>query len=263
MHRKNCLLGSLLLVVAACTTVGASLDTVTLSGRVTDRREVAAAAKYDVSPDFIFATMGAVGLLFAQIQGTPKHYVYTVETSNGTEYSVPVKTDVAVGPCLSFSIPISKADQLSWQLDEVRIENGSKCLPILDSVYEPMLDRKVDENGNNALQLAIWYGQNKRAMRILKEKSVDLNAVNKFGATALHLAVAKEDAKMVKALIDAGANPDIRNSEGATPAVEAERNASGEILDLLERAGMNQPPPPGSNPATRQAVQAGEFNRLP
>ncbi len=100
-------------------------------------------------------------------------------------------------------------------------------------------------------------------MRILKEKSVDLNAVNKFGATALHLAVAKEDAKMVKALIDAGANPDIRNSEGATPAVEAKRNASGEILDLLERAGMNQPPPPGSNPATRQAVQAGEFNRLP
>lgn len=246
MRLDTCLFGIVLVVVAGCTTVvpgstaSPSQDTVRLSGMVTDRREVAAALGYVAHEGAILGTTGLAGLFIAQLaHSTPKHYVYTVESANGTEYSVPAKTDIAVGTCLAFLVPKSKADQFFWQLDDIGIEPNSSCLTATDSAYDATADQQLDANGNNALHIAIWHGQTKRALRIIEQKSVDLNSVNRFGATALHLAVTKENAKIVQTLIDAGANPNIRNNNGATPVVDATEKGSREILDLLKKAGAS------------------------
>lgn len=182
-------------------------------------------------------TTGAVGLLMAHLEGTPRHYLYTVETANGTEYSVPVKPDVTVGECLVFSVPRDKANQLYWELDQVRIEASPACLPTPEGEYDATMDRQVDANGNNALHSAIWSGQSKRALRIIEEESVDLNSANRFGATALHLAVAKENATIVRALVDAGASLDTPDSDGATPVMRAAEKGNQGILDLMKNVG--------------------------
>lgn len=238
MRFDVCLFG-VLVVVAGCATVAPDTDLVTLSGKVTDRHEVSAARRYVANEDATRAVIGAVGLVIAQLGGTPRHYVYTVESTNGTEYSVPVRPDVTVGDCLTFSVPRAKADRLSWQLDDVRIEANAKCIAVQDSGYDATLDRQLDANGNNALHRAIWDAQTKRALRIIEKKSVDLNSVNRFGATALHLAVTREDAKIARALIDAGASPDIRDNDGATPVMDAKMKGNREILELFKMAGAN------------------------
>jgi hypothetical protein len=98
-------------------------------------------------------------------------------------------------------------------------------------------DKQLDENGNTGLHLAIWYGETTQALRIIEIKSVDLNSANKFGATALHLAVAKNNVRVARALIGAGASIDVRDNAGATPLLDALNTGNRDILDLFEPAG--------------------------
>lgn len=237
------LLRVVLVASAGCTTVsprpaiGPGPDTARLYGMVTDRREVAAGHRWVFNEDFIVATSGAVGLFIARMGGTPRHYLYTLENPNGSEFYVPSTTDIAVGTCLDFFVPKEEQDQFAWRLEEVGIKPGTKCLEANDSAYDVAGDQRLDANGNTALHNAIWHRQTKRALRVIEKRSVNLNSVNRFGATALHLAVANEDLKVVQALLNAGADVNIRDNDGDTPAKHAAEKGNPEIVDLLKRAG--------------------------
>ncbi len=69
---------------------------------------------------------------------------------------------------------------------------------------------------------------------LLSLPDFDLNAVNENGATALHVAVLKEDAVSVALLLKAGITRSIKDSGGATARDIAVKNGYQEILKLLE-----------------------------
>lgn len=118
----------------------------------------------------------------------------------------------------------SNGEVLGWKIFE-------------DASSDDVLDTNLDGNGNNALHSAIWNGLTKKALKVIERKIVDLNSVNKFGATALHLAVAKDNLKVVQALIDAGANAEIRGKDGTTPLMDARKIGNRDVIKVLEKAG--------------------------
>lgn len=127
---------------------------------------------------------------------------------------------------------------LKFNVEEVWIFSGLTGAIL----HRPRIDEAVvlqlDENGNNGLHLAIWDGETPKALRIIDRKFVNLNDRNKFGATPLHLAVAKGDARVVEALIDAGASTDISDNHGVTPVMDARERGNRVILELLDKASI-------------------------
>src|SRR5690606_31184917 len=59
------------------------------------------------------------------------------------------------------------------------------------------------------------------------------------GTTALHWAVYQHDVELVRALLDAGADPSVRNLFGSTPLMEAAIVGHTEIIGLLLDAGAD------------------------
>ena len=74
---------------------------------------------------------------------------------------------------------------------------------------------------------------------LLGSKSVDVNAAAADGSTALEWAVQHDDAKMVDALIRAGANVRAVNAFGVQPVAIAAEKGNAEVLRLLLSAGAD------------------------
>ena len=62
----------------------------------------------------------------------------------------------------------------------------------------------------------------------------NINAKNALGNTALHYAVASDDAEMVKFLLENGADANIANSKGWTPAAIAEKKGLKDIVNIFQ-----------------------------
>ena len=56
-----------------------------------------------------------------------------------------------------------------------------------------------------------------RVLHLLIQKGAKVNAKSHHGTTALHLAAAKNDGKIINLLMNHGANPNISNSDSLTP----------------------------------------------
>lgn len=84
--------------------------------------------------------------------------------------------------------------------------------------------------------LVVVYDGDVDAVREQLAKKVDVNAKEE-GTTALHLAVSQGNAEIVSLLLEAGANPNIRDEEKQTPLMMLYGENASEILDLLLRAG--------------------------
>lgn len=120
----------------------------------------------------------------------------------------------------------------------------------------------VDGLGNTALHYAAQYGSTDCLEHILEQDGCDVDIQNRLEkATPLHLGVRIEDEELrhyvVASLLDAGANPKIRNKFGQTPmdmlqdddehtreifrkaAASATMIAAGDLVDEddLEEAG--------------------------
>jgi ankyrin repeat protein len=68
---------------------------------------------------------------------------------------------------------------------------------------------------------------------------VDVPEASGNGTTALHWAVYQHDSELVRALLEAGADPSVRNLFGSTPMMEAASVGHTEILTLLLDAGAD------------------------
>ena len=74
---------------------------------------------------------------------------------------------------------------------------------------------------------------------LLKRRSIDVNAPQPDGATALHWAAHWNDRAIVQLLLRAGANPNAANDYGVTPLVLASENANVALLQDLLEAGAD------------------------
>ena len=72
----------------------------------------------------------------------------------------------------------------------------------------------------------------------------DVNFQGPFGNTLLHSAVISGDAREVRRLLHAGADPGIRNREGRTPLQIAEMLGKPRVRALLSAVSSQPPRPP-------------------
>ncbi len=79
----------------------------------------------------------------------------------------------------------------------------------------------------------------KAAVRRLIVNKADVNTPAADGSTALLWAVYNSDLDMVRALLAAGAKPDVANRYGVTPVLQASRTGDMPILEALLTAGAN------------------------
>jgi len=104
---------------------------------------------------------------------------------------------------------------------------------------KPEPDQHVyNRYGGNGLIPAAEKGHIENVRLLLEDGRVDIDHQNKFGYTALIEVVAlTDDSKLyqdiVKLLIDAGANKDLRDADGKTAMDYAEQKGSAEMIALL------------------------------
>ena len=81
--------------------------------------------------------------------------------------------------------------------------------------------------------------QDNAAVRRLLDASVDVDAAQADGATALHWAAYLDDLEAARLLVDAGADAGTANTHGVVPLTLACTNANAAMVDLLLAAGAD------------------------
>jgi len=89
-----------------------------------------------------------------------------------------------------------------------------------------------DRDGNTPLILAAIGRWNEGAATLIRLKA-QVNAQNRLGETALLKAVQARDLGLTKALIDAGANPDIADNSGTSPRLAAANDTRAAAIAKL------------------------------
>ena len=89
-----------------------------------------------------------------------------------------------------------------------------------------------DRDGNTPLILATIGRWTDGAATLIRLKA-QVNAQNRLGETALLKAVQARDLALTKALIDAGANPDIADNSGTSPRIAAENDTRAAAIAKL------------------------------
>ncbi len=70
---------------------------------------------------------------------------------------------------------------------------------------------------------------------LLENRPIDVNAANDQSITALHFAAAKGYLSIAKLLVESGADPDMKDANGRTPAMVSKNSGFYEISRLLEK----------------------------
>lgn len=93
----------------------------------------------------------------------------------------------------------------------------------------------VDFNGETALHYAATYGFPNSVRALLKHPDIDVNTQSTIsGITALHGAAYEVSMGCVRALLKAGADPTIKDHEGFTAADRAREKGAERIADMIE-----------------------------
>ena len=100
---------------------------------------------------------------------------------------------------------------------------------------------KTDEFGTTPIHAAAANGLYNLLIEILKKPQININIQNEFGNTPLHYAALNKNNKIIKLLVENGANPKIKNLNGQTPLYDVcstissnpDVNQEIESVDLL------------------------------
>jgi ankyrin repeat protein len=141
-----------------------------------------------------------------------------------------MKTDV-VNALLELGAPVDIFEaSVLGKVD--RIQEILKATPARVSEHAP--------DGFTPVALAAFFGQ-PAAVKALIAAGADVNAAakNPLKVQALHAAVAGRNLEIVKAVLDAGADPNAQQQSGFRPIFEAGANANRALADLLIARGAD------------------------
>jgi ankyrin repeat protein len=127
---------------------------------------------------------------------------------------------------LNFAISLRQFENANRLLDAGALVNqfdsAALMTPLIELVFS--LDRSGDPQG-----MAL--------MKQLIAKGANVNAKGKTGMTALYAAVSLRKVEVVKALLDAKANPNLTNKKGETPLQLATSKGFEDVAELLRGHG--------------------------
>ena len=105
---------------------------------------------------------------------------------------------------------------------------------------EPSLVNDYSGDGFTALHFAAFFGR-PDAASLLIERGAEVDAFGRgwMTGTAIHSAVSRLHGDIVRILLDAGANPNVRQSAGWTPLHAAAMNGDLTSVELLLASGAD------------------------
>jgi len=107
----------------------------------------------------------------------------------------------------------------------------------------PWVVHERSDLGLTLLHQVALFGENKVATAsLLLDGGADANAADIAGQTPLHYAAGLGDKGLVSLLLSSGADPNLRASDGASPAARAKQGNFGDVQELLRRAGQQSDP---------------------
>jgi ankyrin repeat protein len=117
---------------------------------------------------------------------------------------------------------------------------------------EPSLANSYAGDGFTALHFAAFFGRYEAAA-LLIERGAEVDAFGRgwMTGTAMHSAVSRLQSDVVRILLEAGANPNVRQSAGWTPLHSAAANGDLASVDLLLDAGAD---PTATNDEGRRVI---------
>jgi TonB family protein len=100
------------------------------------------------------------------------------------------------------------------------------------------------------------------AVRSLIAAGSDVNGTTSGGQTLLILAILFRRTQILRMLLEAGADPHLRDSLGLNAVDWAERKGFAEGVKLLIRSRVQKPVPPGTEPKPPSKSMSGEIEKL-
>ena len=120
----------------------------------------------------------------------------------------------------------------------VAAENGH--LQILQLLLEATVDQNAaDQHGTTALNFAAFNGHTD-IVQLLLEAGADKDSSNELGSTALHSAAWRGHLEVVKLLVEVGCDKDIVDHGGRRPLHRAAQNGHSEVIRYLLDAGADK-----------------------
>jgi ankyrin repeat protein len=116
--------------------------------------------------------------------------------------------------------------------------DADRLTELLDD--EPSLVSSYSGDGFTALHFAAFFGRYEAAA-LLIERGAEVDAFGRgwMTGTAMHSAVSRLQSDVVRILLEAGANPNVRQSAGWTPLHAAAMNGDLASIELLLASGAD------------------------
>lgn len=131
------------------------------------------------------------------------------------------------------------ADRDLRLVDAVRRADAPSVRALLKELPKRTLDVNArDGSGATALHWAVYQNDQDTAS-VLIRSGAHVNAANDLGITPLRLAVVNSSAAMVARLLDAGADPNVTPATDGTPLMVASRIGNAEVVKLLVAHGAD------------------------
>ena len=97
-----------------------------------------------------------------------------------------------------------------------------------------------DSNDNTLLMHMASRGRTTIVKRLIHELYANVNAVNKDGVTALHMAAREGHKNVCTELLNSFADPVKKDVNGLTPSMIAKENGFAEIADMLKKEEISK-----------------------
>jgi ankyrin repeat protein len=198
---------------------------------------------------------------------TPEDLFEAIESSDDTRVGTMLDADPALASSRDAS-GVSALMRALYRFDKPLIETIKRRVDELDVFEaaafgdvdrltellseEPSLVTSYSGDGFTALHFAAFFGRFEAAV-VLIERGAEVDAFGRgwMTGTAMHSAVSRLQSDVVRILLEAGANPNLRQSAGWTPLHSSAANGDVTSIELLLASGAD---PAATNDEGRSVI---------
>lgn len=134
---------------------------------------------------------------------------------------------------LEAGIDVNSTDDLGTPMLNIAVRNDNEEFTKRLLELHANINAISKDRGYTAVMDAVWRG-NLELTKLLISKGADLNTINKEGQNNLVLAVGADKDKIVKLLVENGANPDIKDQMGMSAYGYATLFRKEKIIEILK-----------------------------